>query len=103
MKKSTKIILACAVLLILSLMIVAAVTKGAEGTVVCPECKGAGTVEGLPCETCGGEKEVTGTWWALVPPFIAIGLALITKEVYSSSSESFRAVCLPEDSLLSAP
>lgn len=25
-----------------------------------------------------------GTFWALVPPIIAIGLALITKEVYSS-------------------
>ena len=94
MKKSTKIILACAVLLILSLMIVAAVTKGAEGTVVCPECKGAGTVEGLPCETCGGEKEVTGTWWALVPPFIAIGLALITKEVYSSLFIGIVSGCL---------
>ena len=28
--------------------------------------------------------EVNGTIWALVPPIIAIGLALITKEVYSS-------------------
>ena len=29
-------------------------------------------------------SEVTGTAWALLPPFIAIGLALITKEVFSS-------------------
>lgn len=30
-----------------------------------------------------------GTFWALLPPVIAITLALITKEVYSSlSSES---------------
>ena len=28
--------------------------------------------------------EVYATYWALVPPVIAIGLALITKEVYSS-------------------
>ena len=28
--------------------------------------------------------EVTATFWALVPPIVAIGLALITKEVYSS-------------------
>ena len=28
--------------------------------------------------------QVNGTFWALVPPIIAIGLALITKEVYSS-------------------
>ena len=25
-----------------------------------------------------------GTWWSLVPPILAIVLALITKEVYSS-------------------
>ncbi len=25
-----------------------------------------------------------GTWWSIVPPLVAIGLALITKEVYSS-------------------
>ena len=25
-----------------------------------------------------------GTWWALVPPLLAIVLAFITKEVYSS-------------------
>ncbi len=29
-------------------------------------------------------SEVTGTFWALLPPIIAIGLALITKEVFSS-------------------
>ena len=28
--------------------------------------------------------KMAGTFWALVPPIIAIGLALITKEVYSS-------------------
>ena len=27
---------------------------------------------------------MVGTWWSLIPPVIAIGLALITKEVYSS-------------------
>ena len=27
---------------------------------------------------------IFGTWMALIPPIIAIGLALITKEVYSS-------------------
>lgn len=29
-------------------------------------------------------SRMAGTWWSLVPPVIAIGLALITKEVYSS-------------------
>ena len=27
---------------------------------------------------------MNGTFWALVPPIVAIALALITKEVYSS-------------------
>lgn len=36
------------------------------------------------CESCGGATEVTGSLWALIPPIIAIGLALITKEVFSS-------------------
>ena len=38
----------------------------------------------IKCETCGGAGEVIGSFWALLPPIIAIGLALITKEVFSS-------------------
>ena len=49
-------------------------------TVACLKCN-TGRVT---CGTCGGETEVRGSWWALLPPVIAIGLALITKEVYSS-------------------
>lgn len=79
MKKSTKITLLVAVVLIVALMVWAGVSGGAMGTVPCPDCSGA-----ADCETCGGAGEVVGTWWALVPPVIAIGLALITKEVYSS-------------------
>ena len=48
---------------------------------VCPDCDGEGVVS---CETCAEEGLVQGTLWALLPPVIAIGLALITKEVYSS-------------------
>ena len=55
----------------------------------CTECEGAGKVacgdcEDGSCPTCGGESIVTGSFWALLPPIIAIGLALITKEVFSS-------------------
>ena len=35
-------------------------------------------------EEAGETIKLAGTFWALVPPIIAIGLALITKEVYSS-------------------
>ena len=47
---------------------------GTSYTIACPDC----------CETCGGTHEVQGSFWALIPPIIAIGLALITKEVFSS-------------------
>ncbi len=52
--------------------------------VTCENCGGEGTVTKAVCDTCGGEGQVRASWWALVPPVIAIGLALITKEVYSS-------------------
>ncbi len=51
----------------------------------CADCEGKNI-----CSTCEGTGEVPAdsqfysTFWALVPPVIAIGLALITKEVYSS-------------------
>ena len=112
MTKSKKIMLLIASVLILALLVVAGVTKGANatvdcpdcdgGVVTCPDCEGEGLVpveEGseeltvcdpcdgaktVSCETCAGEVEVRGSLWALLPPVIAIGLALITKEVYSS-------------------
>ena len=57
MSKKQKIILAVAVFVIVALMVVAALTGGGN---------------------------LFGTFWSLVPPAIAIALALITKEVYSS-------------------
>ena len=81
MTKTKKIALLAASIVILALMIVAFVTDGASATVACPDC----TAETLAkCETCGGEGVVRASIWALLPPVIAIGLALITKEVYSS-------------------
>lgn len=61
----------------------------------CTDCGAAGIVltdEGTAaeCETCGGTGYVESpsqfynTFWSLLPPIIAIALALITKEVYSS-------------------
>ena len=81
MNKSKIITLLIALAVIVALLVVAGVTDGANGTVDCPDCDGLST---LVCETCGGEGAVRGTLWALLPPVIAIGLALITKEVYSS-------------------
>ena len=103
MSKSKRITLLVAAVIILVLFVVAGVTGGARGTVQCPDCGGAGMVDcpdcsgkgniacetcdrarEFACETCAGEGSVRGTLWALLPPVIAIGLALITKEVYSS-------------------
>ncbi len=39
---------------------------------------------GVLCALTGSVKTPVGTLWSLFPPVIAIGLALITKEVYSS-------------------
>ena len=57
MTKSKKITLAIAAVVIIALLIVAGVTKG---------------------------ENIAGSAWSLFPPVVAIGLALITKEVYSS-------------------
>ena len=79
MTKAKKITLLCAIVIILVLLVVAGVTDGSNALLPCPDCDG--TIE---CETCLGETTVRGSLWALLPPVIAIGLALITKEVYSS-------------------
>lgn len=64
----------------------------------CPDCGTSGVVlsgegEAVPCETCADSGYVGyvespspfyNTFWSLIPPIIAIALALITKEVYSS-------------------
>lgn len=84
MTKTKKIVLAVVAVAIVALLAFAAVNGGHLATAPCVDCGGAGLVEDAACETCGGEGNVTASWWALFPPVIAIGLALITKEVYSS-------------------
>ena len=81
MSKSKKITLIIAAAVILALLVMLGVTGAANGTVPCPDCDATTVAE---CETCGGDASVRGTIWALLPPVIAIGLALITKEVFSS-------------------
>ena len=62
----------------------------------CGDCEGSGITceHNTVCESCGGtgiinvkdtaDSSYFASFWALIPPIIAIGLALITKEVYSS-------------------
>ncbi len=84
MSKTKKIILAVVAVLIVALLVFAKVSNGSVATEACVDCAGTGIVDGIDCETCEGSGLVRASWWALVPPVIAIGLALITKEVYSS-------------------
>jgi len=87
MSKTQKIILAAAIVVIFALLVTAFVTGGAMQEVKCIDCHGTGLVDGAACETCAADDTpgmIRGNWWALLPPIIAIGLALITKEVYSS-------------------
>ena len=63
---------------ILALLIIAVATNAVHNLLDCPDCTGG------ECDTCGGAGVVEGSLWALLPPVIAIGLALITKEVFSS-------------------
>ncbi len=84
MSKAKKIVLVIAAVLIVGLLVYVAVSGGSLGKVSCMDCHGEGLIDGAKCEACGGEGLVRGSAWALLPPIIAIGLALITKEVYSS-------------------
>ena len=85
MKKRT-IINAVVVALVLVAVVVVSFTVRSAAMVTCPDCEGAATA----CETCAGVGEVAAesryyaTFASLVPAVVAIVLALITKEVYSS-------------------
>lgn len=70
--------------LILGALIAITATGVAHKVSDCVLCGGTGLVNGSECGVCKGIGHGTGSIWALLPPIIAIGLALITKEVYSS-------------------
>ncbi len=90
------------VLLLCAAMTVPALAAGEDLTemagtkyIECGDCGASGVVlsedlEAVTCESCGGVGYVESpsrfynTFWSLIPPIIAIALALITKEVYSS-------------------
>ncbi|MBR5155562.1 MAG: Na+/H+ antiporter NhaC family protein [Clostridia bacterium] len=87
MKKST-IIKIAVVLLALVAVVVSAVSVKTDVSVACGACAETGLVD--ICEACGGTGEVPApsnyyaTFVSLLPPILAIILALVTKEVYSS-------------------
>ena len=85
MKKSKIPALICIIVLLAVLIICSIAVRGSD-THPCRECAGTD----ISCEVCGGtgvveaESPYSETFMALLPPIIAIALALITKEVYSS-------------------
>ena len=87
MKKSSKILLAVMAVVIVGLLVFIAVDGGTPGQTICSEC---GRLVTNVCTECDGaevvvaESDYYASWIALLAPVIAIVLALITKEVYSS-------------------
>jgi len=89
-KKTLRSLVAVGILL--AIFIVLAVTMPGAHNLKCGDCDGTGMVDAAACEACGGsgvgsepaDSNYYSTAMALAPPVIAIVLALITKEVYSS-------------------
>jgi len=94
---SKKLIVLLVVVMVIFGMLAATAFAEGEGEsaaashTTCTYCDGTGTLSsGDECEDCGGtgiiesDSRMAFKFWALVPPIVAIVLALITKEVYSS-------------------
>ena len=87
MKKNLTVKIAVVALLLVAFAVLAFVAP-AQNNVKCDVCEAKSTT----CDACGGtgisdtpaDSNYYGTFMALAPPVIAIVLALVTKEVYSS-------------------
>jgi len=81
-----------AVAVLLAAFVILSIVMPGEHNLKCGECDGTGMVDAAVCEACAGvgvgedpaDSNYYSTFMALAPPVIAIVLALITKEVYSS-------------------
>ena len=89
MKTMSKIL---PVLLLVAVFVILSVTLPGQHNLKCDDCGGTGMVDAAVCESCAGsgvgdepaDSNYYSTAMALAPPVIAIVLALVTKEVYSS-------------------
>ena len=83
--------IAVVVVLLAAFAILAIVMPG-QHNLKCGDCDGTGMVDAAVCAACSGsgvgtdpaDSNYYSTFMALAPPIIAIVLALVTKEVYSS-------------------
>ena len=84
MTKTRKILLIVFAVVVVGMLIYAAVSGSIPNTE--PETEHNCVI--TDCEECNPTTypvtTLNGTFWSLFPPIVAIGLALITKEVYSS-------------------
>jgi hypothetical protein len=77
--------------LLIAFVVLSLVLPG-QHNLKCGECDGTGMTDAAVCEACAGsgvgeepaDSNYYSTVMALAPPIIAIVLALVTKEVYSS-------------------
>ena len=83
--------IAIVAVLVIAFAILAIVMPG-QHNLKCGDCDGTGMVDAAVCAACAGsgvgtepaDSHYYSTFMALAPPIIAIVLALVTKEVYSS-------------------
>ena len=91
MKKTTTRKIAVVAILVIAFVILSIVMPG-QHNLKCGDCDGTGMVDAAVCASCSGsgvgtepaDSNYYSTFMALAPPIIAIVLALVTKEVYSS-------------------
>ena len=93
-KKMNKTLIRMIAVIVALLVVFAilAIALPGEHNLKCDECGGTGMVDAAVCELCAGsgvgsdpaDSHYYSTVLALAPPVIAIVLALVTKEVYSS-------------------
>ena len=91
MKKTMTRKIAVVAVLIIAFVILSIVMPG-QHNLKCGDCDGTGMVDAAQCESCEGsgvgedpaDSNYYSTFMSLAPPVIAIVLALVTKEVYSS-------------------
>ncbi len=81
-----------AVVILIAVFVVLSIVLPGQHNLKCGDCDGTGMADAAVCESCAGsgvgaepaDSNYYSTVLALAPPVIAIVLALITKEVYSS-------------------
>lgn len=90
MKKSTLIKLIVVVLAVVAVIFSATCVRSDITAIDCSSCEGSGLIGEVACGDCEGSGQVAvasnyyATLVSLLPPILAIILALLTKEVYSS-------------------